>query len=151
MWPFSSIKRKDPRQNHEFTQEDTEAGGEATKSKAELRRLRNELEASRLRANHELEMIRIKADIEDAKQQLSDLMDDGEEQEPGSVEDSIMTMLLTKFLGGQASAPVPLSQNQIQQVQTATPDGEPTDQDLRELWNRLPVNVKNQALTQMRK
>ena len=153
MWPFTSKKPKDPRQNHDFSSEDSEAGAEATKSKAELRRLKTELEATKMRAQHELDMLRIKADIEEAKQDLQDLTSDGEEEAPegsGSMEDQLMTMMIAKFLGGQQQAAPQPTIIEAEQQQPA-PDGEPTDQDLRELWNKLPTAYKNQALKSMRK
>jgi hypothetical protein len=157
MWPFTTKKPKDPRNNHEFTLDDSKAGIEVRESKASLQKLKYQIEENKLRYQAEIDEMRAQRDLIRVQQQLEDLQGDMEEVETdsGSVEDQMMTMLLGKFLGGQQ--PINTHVTHMDPPgdpiapQEATTDGQPTDQDLRELWNKLPQNVKNQALTQMGK
>ena len=150
IWPFSAVKKKDPRINHDLDHDDQQAGADATKAKAELRKLRYDLERSKIMLEAEREELRLRTDIEEYRQRYEDLQDsrddgsDDPDESGGSLADQAMLALVTGILGPKAApgATIPAQVTQSQPL----PDGEPTDQQLRMIWQKLPDNYKEQAL-----
>ena len=125
---------------HEIQDEERELGGETTAIKTSLKKARAELEIARIRLEAERDQIRLRAEIEEAKQDLADLMDNGEEEESsgGSMEDTLMAALLARVMGGQQQ-PAPA---------IAPPAPAPVDLEeaqFREIWDKIPKTQRTVA------
>jgi len=134
---FDFLKRTKYPDKHELIQEERETGGETQAIKVSLKRLRAELEMEKIKLEAERDRIRIQAEIEKARQDLEDLQGDDEDYEEDgggrSTEDALMTMLLSKVMGGQQQ-PAP----QITQAAPApAPKVDLEDQQIAGVWNSL--------------
>jgi len=117
-----------------FDDRDREASMAMRQSRAELTRLKNELEKQRLMLEHEKEKLRLEVDIEEQRQHLEDLTG-SEDEEPaeqsGSVADGMLMMLAQKILTPAAAQP-PTTQ---QPTSTTT---SMSDEQLREILETVP-------------
>ena len=146
---FSIFKRKDPRINHDLTPEDGEAGAAATATKGEINKLKLELMKEKIKLEHQRDMLRLRADIEEAQQDLEELADNGE-SDPGAVNpDAALIGLISNFMASKNAGSAPISQPMT--TNEATPDGEPTNEQLRDLWHKLPEGYKAQAQEMIKK
>jgi len=146
IWPFSLFKRRDPRQNHDFSHDDQQAGAEVNKAKASLKRKELELQEKKIELEAERDQIKLEAEIEKYNRMLDDLRgDDEEEEEPANNSpDNALNNLVSLFIAQKMGLSAP--QGQPTTSIQATPEGEPTNDQLRELWRKLPDNYKQQAL-----
>lgn len=150
---FKTKKPRDPRLNHDLDPEEQQSGAETTASKGELNRLRIRLQMEKAKLEAERDSLELKKQIIQARQDLEDLEDDSfddEDQDSGS--NNSLEAALIGLLGG-ALAPKQAPQSTITQSAdtTATPDGEPTNEELRTLWQKLPQAYKDQASAMMKK
>jgi len=110
---FDFLKRepeRDPRHNHDITDEERLLGGQKRGIQLEIAKLKADLEKEKLKLEAERDRIRIQAEIEEARQDLAELQGGGEDEEEGGggrIEDTLMSMLAAKFLAPQQSAPAP--------------------------------------------
>jgi hypothetical protein len=150
MWPFSIFKRRDPRQNHVTDQDDSDSGAATMATKGELNRMKLQLQMEKAKLEHARDVLRIQADIKEAQLDLQDL--DEEDSPEGSGEGSADAELV-KLLAGFVASKNAGSSPQVQPTTSieATPEGEPTNEELRDLWHKLPDNYKTQALGMIKK
>jgi len=136
-------KPRDPRQNHDFTAEDTELAVEIRRSNAEIRKKKQELELSLLELKNEKEKVELQADIAEAKQILAEV--NGEGSEEGSSEDLLLVELF-KLLGGRKDSPL-LQGPQDPGAGAVTAGSSPkySDQDLRDYISRIPAGYREMA------
>jgi len=147
-WPFSLFKRRDPRQNHITDQEDSESGAATMATKGELNRLKYQLQMEKAKLEHARDMLKIQADIKEAQLDLQDLDEESGEDEPaGDSSDDMLVKLLSGVIAGKNAGsqimPPPAAEN--------IPDGEPSNQQLREMWAKLPPQYKDQAMSMVKK
>lgn len=145
---FDIFKRRDPRQNHDPTPDEQLSGGETMATKGEYNRLKIQLAKQKLQLEHERDMLQIRAQIEEAHQDLEDLQAEDEPEEGGSTDQALLT-LVSSFLAKKNGEIAP--QGQPAATIEATPEGEPTNEELRQLWHKLPDNYKSQALGMIKK
>ncbi len=132
-------KPRDPRQNHDLSDEERLFGGQKRGIQLEIAKLKSDLEKEKLKLEAERDRIRIQAEIEEAKQDLADLQgSDEEEEQGGGMENALMSMLAAKFLGGQ--------QQQAVNIPQAAPQSSPalniTDGQLEAYWGGLDKRTK---------
>jgi len=141
---FDFLKQPGRSRGHELDQEERDLGGEATATKTSLKKARAELEIERLKLEAERDQLKLRAQIEEARQELADIMSDDEDEEPqggSSTEDALMTLLLSKVMGGQQpvapiAAPAP------------APQPAPTsfdDQQIEAVWRSIPKDQQKIA------
>jgi len=128
----------DPRINHIFTDGDREAAGQARIARMQVARLKSELEMQQLKLDAEKQQLSTKHDILELKQKIEDLEGDEYEEEGGSsIEDTLMTALAAKFLGGAQPASQPVIQPPARPVEApAVP--EITDDQIAAVWKAQP-------------
>jgi hypothetical protein len=147
IWPFSLLKPRiprDPRINHDFTLADSDMGNMVIRSNAEVKKAKNDLEIAKIKLEAERDRLQIQSEIEEYKQKLEDLQDydDDEPEEGGDSTDKMLMALIAGALGQKQPQGAPISP---QAPITPTPDGEPSDQELREIWRKLPQQYKDQV------
>lgn len=150
MWPFDMFKRRDPRHNHVATMEDSESGAATMATKGELNRMKLQLQMEKAKLEHARDMLKLQADIKEAQLDLQDLdnEDDSQDPESNSVDGELIKLIAGAIASkNQSYAPV----GQPMTPTEATPEGEPTNEELRELWKKLPENYKTQAMSMIKK
>lgn len=136
---WKAKKPRDPRQNHDFTPEDTELAVEIRRSNAEMRKKKQELEMSLLELRNQKEKIELQADIAEAKAILAEVE---EGSESSSTEDKLLVELFQLIKG----SPLPMgSQDPAAPEVTAGSSPKYSDQDLRDYISRLPANYRKMA------
>lgn len=128
-------KKKDPRDNHTFTDEERRVASLNRTTKLELAKKKSELDMTRLELEAERDRIKIQFDIERMQEKLDDLRAENEDyDEPESnTEDVLLTTLLSKILAGQgAQDPTPTGPAPGPAI-SAPPKVELTDDRIREI------------------
>lgn len=153
MWPFSLIKWKNPRINHDLDRIDQDSGGETMITKGELNRLKINLQKEKLKLEHARDMAQLQAELLEAQQDLEDLQAENEpEPEKDDSLDKMMMGLLMGVMAPKGSAQIPaVSNDYTAPASVNTPTGEPSNEELRTLWHKIPKNYQDQALKQLKK
>lgn len=138
---FDIFKRKDPRCNHDMNDEDRENSANTRKLKLELKRAQHDHDLALENLRFEQKRLELQQSIQELRDDIEDYNGDYDEPGEQSTEDKLLTTLLTSIL----------AKNQPGATITAAPedltpaDGEPSDQELRRLWKKLPANYQAQA------
>jgi len=138
--PFSWIKRRDPRQNHDFSDEERTRAVEVSRERARLKRLQDQ-------KAHELKMLEMERDRIALEDEIADLTDDDEDEDFDTEDsaDALLVKLLQPILqrgthpvspaAGSPATPSPGAAAQIHLM----------DDQLREIWNNQPVHIRSAA------
>lgn len=128
------FKRKEPaKKRHSFTDDDRMLS-------AEKRKLKQRLDLEILKLETTRDKLSLQAEIEQATQELQELRGDYDDEEPSgsSVEDTLITTLLTKVLSGQQQT----TSSQVSPTLTTSsvaPLGvEMSNEQLETIWGSLP-------------
>jgi hypothetical protein len=139
IFDFLKKKEKDPRDN--FGEGDREFGRQMITAKRQLASRKAELDMQKAELEAERDRLRIQFDIENMQQKLEELQGIEEEEisEGSSIEDSLLTTLLTKVMTGQKA------NNSISPSLSSSPVMTSlTDEDIKRIWHSL--NPKTQKL-----
>jgi len=144
---FDFLRKSRKWGGHDLEQEDREAGGETKRIKAELTRTRHEHDMMLETLRFEHAQMELQMKIDDLRAYQEELYGDDEPEVEGSTPESmLMGVIASKLMGNQQTAPqTPVSPSKV------LPPGEPTDDELRGLWQNLPPALKKQALDRMKK
>jgi hypothetical protein len=144
---FDFLKKHDPRYNHPLEEEERLMGTQSTKMKAELKRMQHEHNMAEQKLRHETEMLRLQTELADLQDQLADF-DEEEAPQGQTPEMMLMAFLMQHMNKGQQA------QNITVQPSMGEPprqDGEPTDEELRQLYRSLPDQYKKMAMSRIKK
>jgi len=138
---FSFLKKKDPRINHDLTDEDRALGGQNRLSKLEIARRKAELDLQLQELRAENERIKVEIQIEQAKQQLDELRgddsDDIDDNTGTSFEDTLLATIAAKIMGG----------SQVQNTTPIQPQQQVTDTQILDYWYNLDNGIKKYILS----
>jgi hypothetical protein len=146
---FKKTSKYGDNRTYDLQHEDQEAGAEANRSKAQIKRLKAQLDMDRYRLEHERDRLRLEAEIKELQMDLEDLdATDEPIQEDNSVEKMVMGLIASSMMSKKGNSTPEFTGNTVQEV---TPEGEPSNAELRQLWTKLPPNYKDQALNMIKK
>jgi len=143
---FDLFKRK-PDQFRGFTDETRYLGTEATRLRGELNKSKHEYQMMLEKLEFEKRKLELENSIAELKDEAAEFEEDYPDTEEGESADAMLIKLLAPMLlKNQITPPAPAAQ-----PSEGLPPGEPTDQELRDLWQKLPDQYKAQAKEAMKK
>lgn len=149
---LSIFKRKDPRINHDLNDDDRDGSANTRRLKAELRAAQHEHDMALEQLRFEQKRLQLQQSIQELRDDIEDYNSDYDDPvEGGSTEDKLLSTLLTSILAkSQGQASTPAAALEITPTEN-TPENDPTDQELRDLWKKLPANVQIKAREMIKK
>jgi hypothetical protein len=121
------FKKRDPRNNHDFSLDERQLAAERTNTKFQLTKRKAELEIQQLE--------RVRQDLEELRG------DDYEEQQGSNPEDTILATLLTKVLAGSSTQAVHAAP-----IITTPTAPTYTDDQILDLWNSQDKKTQKMIL-----
>jgi hypothetical protein len=133
MWPFNRKEERDPRHNHDFSEQDREFSINVRKLKMEEKKL----EYERRKLEHDVAMAELQEKLEDIRSAY-----EPETEEGSDGADAMMMGLLSSILM-KGNAPVAVSASST----TPTPNTKErlTDEQLREILDTVPKGYRKLA------
>lgn len=147
------FKRRDPRNNHDWTAEDRVAAAEARRLNRELKIEEQKLRIREMQADFEIQKKEKELELARIEAELSDLRG---EDESGDMTDQLITQLATAFMpqiiskfqtpkAGESVQPSSGAITPSADVQSSPALRELSNEELKKMWDNSPAMAKSYA------
>ena len=134
-----------------FTDEGRQIGADTTKLRGELNHAKHDYEMALAKLEFEKRKLELENSIAELQEDAAEFEDDYPDAQGEDSADTMLIKLLAPMLLKNQQGGIPPPQAAPAQPSEGLPPGEPTDQELRDLWQKLPDQYKAQAKEAMKK